>query len=63
MGRFTIVILWKNGTSGVEGDLTWPDVQAWMRGIHETASQDLVSQVLVMSNDLATKQMIAQKAA
>lgn len=47
MGKFTLVILWRNGTSGMEKGLSWPDVQAWMQGIHETASQDLVKQVLV----------------
>lgn len=52
MGKFTLVILWQNGNSGMEHGLSWPDVQAWMQGIHETASQDLIQQLLIMPDDV-----------
>lgn len=48
MGMFTIVILWQNGTSGTEENLKWPDVMTWMEGIHQTASQDLIKQLLII---------------
>jgi hypothetical protein len=52
VGKFTLVILWQNGNSGMEHGLSWLDVQAWMQGIHETASQDLIQQLLIMPDDV-----------
>jgi len=51
MGQFTLVILWRNGQSGMEKGLSWQNAIDWMAGIRETANQDLVQQVLIMPDD------------
>lgn len=48
MGKFTLVILWRNGNSGMEEGLTWQEVVDWTVGIHDTASQDLIRQILIV---------------
>jgi hypothetical protein len=51
VGKFTLIILWRNGTSGQEKGLSWPDVQDWMQNVWWTAGQDLIMQVLIVPDN------------
>lgn len=61
MGQFTLVILWRDGTSGMEEGLSWPDVMRWMDGIYSTASQDLVQQVLIQPVGVDPMRIVARQ--
>lgn len=47
MITFTLVILWRNGNSSMEEGLSWQDLIDWMASIDQTASKDLIRDVLI----------------
>lgn len=58
MDQFTLTIIWRNGTSGVENKLSWTDVILWMEQIHTTASQDLVKTVMITQDGVDYQLML-----